>query len=53
LDDWRKVVKEAWSIAKNLEPDDAQARVALVNTAVIAWSHGNICNTVPEGEVPF
>jgi hypothetical protein len=43
LKDWEDVVRNAWYVANSLEPDDAEARAALVNTAVIAWSHGAIC----------
>jgi hypothetical protein len=52
LMDWKFFVREAWTVAKNLERDDAQARVALVNTAVIAWTHGAITYKTPE-DVPF
>jgi len=42
LNDWARFVQGAWAIAKGLEPDDPQARIALVNTAVIAWARGDI-----------
>jgi len=42
LHDWARFVQDAWSVAKGLERDDPQARIALVNTAVIAWARGDI-----------
>jgi len=57
LHDWARFVQDAWSVAKGLEQDDPQARIALVNTAVIAWARGDIVgekctlsSKVPEDE---
>jgi hypothetical protein len=57
LQDWARFVQDAWAVAKGLEPDDSQARAALINTAVIAWARGDIssvkCCTDLGGEEPF
>lgn len=56
---WDEFVKQAHATAASIEPNDGQARAALVNTAVIAWADGKIIVTEevePEptmDDVPF
>lgn len=42
LADYERVMRRFHSIASELEHDDAQARTALVDTALIAYSNGKI-----------
>lgn len=66
LDDWARFVRNAWVVVVGLEPADPNARAALINTAVIAWTKGdivdvnakpmpafNLPDTFQEDEVPF
>jgi hypothetical protein len=57
FDDYRLLVKDVHEIAVGLEPntvddhgnvvDRSQARIALVNTAVIAWTNGKLDLPIP------
>jgi len=49
---YKNWLEEMWELAMKLEPNAPDARAALVNTAMIAWSNGKLQDEYEEEEPP-